>query len=180
MRILIALSIDLIVEHLLRYVVEKNEESLELIYDEESPIGSTANMRTWYTTKPCQPTTISQISSVVVDAGWEAHVANVIESPVMKGHIDAYAKNDHLGFFVYYMWNGSKRKYIPDYLIKLANSKTLLLEVKGQVTEQEEAKWSATRKLIAAMNSKKSFGQWEFEVLTDMAQTQDVLLRHAK
>ena len=179
-RILIALSIDLIVEHLLRYVVEKNEESLELIYDEESPIGSTANMRTWYTTKPCQPTTISQISSVVVDAGWEAHVANVIESPVMKGHIDAYAKNDHLGFFVYYMWNGSKRKYIPDYLIKLANSKTLLLEVKGQVTEQEEAKWSATRKLIAAMNSKKSFGQWEFEVLTDMAQTQDVLLRHAK
>ena len=78
-RILIALSVDLIVQHLMRYLVEQNEESLELIYDEENPIGSTSNMRTWYTTKPCQPTTKSQISSVVVDAGWEAHVAIVME-----------------------------------------------------------------------------------------------------
>lgn len=179
-RILIALSIDLIVEHLMRYVVEQNEESLELIYDEECPIGSTSNMRTWYTTKPCQPTTKSQINSVVVDAGWEAHVANVIEGPSMKDHIEAYAKNDHLGFFVYYMWNGSKRKYIPDYLIKLTNGKTLLLEVKGQVTEQEEAKWTATRKLISAINGKKSFGEWEFDVVTDMAKVHDVILKHAQ
>jgi type III restriction enzyme len=179
-RILIALSIDLIVEHLMRYVVEQNEESLELIYDEECPIGSTSNMRTWYTTKPCQPTTKSQINSVVVDAGWEAHVANVIESPSMGNHIEAYAKNDHLGFFVYYMWNGSKRKYIPDYLIKLINGKTLLLEVKGQITEQEEAKWSATRKLMTAINSKKAFGKWEFDVVTEMAKVHDVILKHAK
>lgn len=179
-RILIALSIDLIVEHLMRYLVEQNEESLELIYDEESPIGSTANMRTWYTTKPCQPTTKSQINNLVVDAGWEAHVANVMESPAIKDHIDAYAKNDHLGFFIYYMWNGSKRKYIPDYLIKLSNGKTLLLEVKGQVTEQEEAKWTATRKLISAINGKKSFGEWEFDVVTDMAKVHDVILKHAQ
>ena len=104
----------------------------------------------------------------------------MIESPVMSGHIDAYAKNDHLGFFVYYMWNGSKRKYIPDYLIKLVNGKTLLLEVKGQVTEQEEAKWSATRKLIAAINSKKAFGKWEFDVVTDMAKVHDAILKHAE
>jgi type III restriction enzyme len=179
-RILIALSIDLIVEHLMRYVVEQNEESLELIYDEECPIGSTSNMRTWYTTKPCQPTTKSQINSVVVDAGWEAHVANVIESPSMGNYIEAYAKNDHLGFFVYYMWNGSKRKYIPDYLIKLTNGKTLLLEVKGQITEQEEAKWSATRKLMTAINSKKAFGKWEFDVVTEMAKVHDVILKHAE
>lgn len=179
-RILIALSIDLIVEHLMQYVVEQNEESLELIYDEECPIGSTSNMRTWYTTKPCQPTTKSQINSVVVDAGWEAHVANVIESPSMGNYIEAYAKNDHLGFFVYYMWNGSKRKYIPDYLIKLINGKTLLLEVKGQITEQEEAKWSATRKLMTAINNKKAFGKWEFDVVTEMAKVHDVILKHAE
>jgi len=177
-RILIALSIDLIVEHLMRYLVEQNEESLELIYDEENPIGSTANMRTWYTTKPCQHTTKSQINNLVVDAGWEAHVANVMESPAIRDQIDAYAKNDHLGFFIYYMWNGSKRKYIPDYLIKLSNGKILLLEVKGQVTEQEQAKWTATRKLISAINSKKSFGEWEFDVVTDMAKVHDVILEH--
>jgi type III restriction enzyme len=101
-----------------------------------------------------------------------------MESPAIKDHIDAYAKNDHLGFFVYYMWNGSKRKYIPDYLVRLSNGKTLLLEVKGQVTEQEEAKWSSTRKLMAAINGKGSFGRWEFEVVTDMAKVHDVLLKH--
>ena len=103
-----------------------------------------------------------------------------MESPAIKDHIDAYAKNDHLGFFIYYMWNGSKRKYIPDYLIKLSNGKTLLLEVKGQVTEQEEAKWTATRKLISAINGKKSFGEWEFDVVTDMAKVHDVILKHAQ
>lgn len=179
-RILIALSIDLIVEHLMRNLVEQNEESLELIYDEENPIGSTADMRTWYTTKPCQPTTKSQINNLVVDASWEAHLANIIESPSMKDFIDSYVKNDHIGFFIYYMWNGSKRKYLPDYLIKLANGKTLLLEVKGQVTEQEEAKWAAARRLIEAITSKKIFGAWVFDVVTDMAKVQDVILKHAK
>jgi len=77
------------------------------------------------------------------------------------------------------MWNSSKRKYIPDYLLRLSNGKTLILEVKGQVTQQEEAKWTATRKLISAMNSKKSFGQWEFEVVIDMAKVHDVILKHS-
>ncbi|MFW6087709.1 MAG: BPTD_3080 family restriction endonuclease, partial [Myxococcota bacterium] len=63
-RILIALSIDRIVQHLLRHVTEQNTERLEPVFDEEEPIGSTARMRTWYTTKPCLPTARSQISHV--------------------------------------------------------------------------------------------------------------------
>ncbi len=177
-RILIALSIDLIVEHLMRYVVEKNEESLELIYDEENPIGSTSNMRTWYTTKPCQLTSKSQINHLVVDAAWEAHIANVLESPSVSEYVDAYAKNDHLGFFIMYMWKGSKRRYIPDFMIKLTSGKTLILEVKGQKLEQDEAKWAATRRFISAVNAKRSFGVWEFDVVMEMNETQDVLFRH--
>jgi type III restriction enzyme len=179
-RILIALSIDTIVQHLMRYLNEQNQETLELIYDAENPVGSTAYMKTWYSTKPCQPTSKSQINNLVVDAGWEAHVANVLESSVMKEYIHSYAKNDHLGFFIYYMWGGSKRRYIPDYLVKLTTGITLILEVKGQVTDQDESKWSATRQLIAGINSKKSFGLWGFEVVTEMAKVQDVLLKNVK
>jgi type III restriction enzyme len=179
-RILIALSIDLIVQHLMRYIVEQNEESTELIYDQENPIGSTASMRTWYTTKPCQRTVKSQISHVVVDSAWEAHVANVLESSDLKDIVNAYAKNDHLGFAILYMWNGSKRKYIPDYLIKLSNGKTLLLEVKGQINDQEEAKWASTRRLVEGINNNKIFGVWVFDIVTDMAKVQDIILKHSQ
>jgi type III restriction enzyme len=58
-RILIALNIDRIVEHLSRHLREVNTEKLEPIFDQDNPIGSTARMRTWYTTKPNQLTTKS-------------------------------------------------------------------------------------------------------------------------
>ena len=176
-RILIALSVDLIVQHLMRYLVEQNEESLELIFDQENPVGATSTMRTWYTTKPCQGAIKSQISHVVVDAAWEAHVANILESGSLGEVVKAYAKNDHLGFSILYMWNGSKRKYIPDYLIKLSNGTTLILEVKGQISDQEESKWAAARRLVDAINDNKGFGKWAFDVVTDMAKVQDVILK---
>ena len=141
-RILITLNMDVVIQHLLRYLVEQNHECIEPVFDSEFPIGSTQNMRTWYTTKPCLPTMKSQISHVVGDSGWEGYVANVLEkSPLVQ----SYAKNDHLGFQIYYLWNGSKRRYIPDLLIRLTNGKTLILEVKGQDSEMAKAKLAATR-----------------------------------
>lgn len=38
-RILLALNIDLIVQHLLRFVGEQNLEHIEPVFDEERPIG---------------------------------------------------------------------------------------------------------------------------------------------
>ena len=64
-RILIALNIDLVVQHALSNVTEQNTERLTPAYDEKNPIGATALMRPWYTTKPCFPTTKSHISHLV-------------------------------------------------------------------------------------------------------------------
>ena len=64
-RILIALNIDGVVAHLMRFVTEQNTTELAPVYDEESPIGSTGQMRAWYTTKPNVPTQKSHISHVV-------------------------------------------------------------------------------------------------------------------
>src|SRR3546814_13218620 len=79
-RILLTLNVDRIVEYLLRYVYEQNTEKVELIFDEDAPIGSTRYMRTWYTTKPNMATVRSQISHVVGDSTWEGHAANVFEN----------------------------------------------------------------------------------------------------
>jgi len=56
-RILIALSMDVIVQHVLTQVQQQNTEFIEPVFDEEYPIGSTGRMRTWYSTKHCEATT---------------------------------------------------------------------------------------------------------------------------
>ena len=174
-RILVSLNMDLVVQHLLLHLGEHNQERIEPVFDETYPIGSTRDARTWYTTKRCMPAQKSQISHVVVDSAWEAHTANILETSAL---VQAYAKNERLGFQVYYMWNGAKRRYIPDFLIKLANGKTLVLEIKGEDSEQNRAKRSALDAWVKAVNSKGGFGVWCWDVAFDMAKIQDILDHH--
>lgn len=175
-RILLALNRDTVVQHLLRHVYESNSERMEPIFDEEFPIGSTRNMRTWYTTKPNFPTVRSQISHVVGDSSWEGHAANVFETSPL---VEAYAKNDHLGFQVYYLWNGARRRFIPDFLVRLTNAKTLVLEIKGEDSEQNKAKRAALGAWVDGVNQKGGFGQWCWDVAFEPAQVLDIIASHA-
>ncbi len=175
-RILLALNIDLIVQHLLRYVQEQNMERIEPVFDEDSPIGSTRYMRTWYTTKVCHPTRKSQISHMLADSSWEQYAANVLEK---NDHVTAYAKNDHLGFQIYYLWNGARRRFIPDFFIRLSNGKTLVLEIKGQDDEQNRAKRSALDAWVKGVNAKGGFGNWCWDVAFEPAQIHDIIQKHA-
>jgi type III restriction enzyme len=174
-RILIALNIDRIVQHVLSNVTEQNTQCLTPVYDEESPIGTTGLMRTWYTTKPCFPTTKSHISHLVGDSAWEGHAANVFEK---RDDVLAYAKNDHLGFTVFYMWAGSRRRYVPDFLVRLANGTTLVLEIKGTDSPQNRAKHEALNEWIAAINTTGGFGLWAWDVAFDPSEVQDAVTKH--
>lgn len=174
-RILFALNIDVIVQHLLRFVVEQNQERIEPVFDEEYPIGSTRYMRTWYTTKPCHPTQRSQISHMLADSAWEQYAANVFEKSDL---VAAYAKNDHLGYQVYYLWNGARRRFVPDFLVRLASGKTLVLEIKGEDSEQNRAKRSALDAWVKGVNAKGGFGAWCSDVAFQPAQIQDIVRRH--
>jgi type III restriction enzyme len=174
-RILLSLNVDILVQHLLRFVVEQNQERIEPVFDEEFPIGSTRSMRTWYTTKVCHPTQRSQISHMVADSAWEQYGANLLETSDL---VAAYAKNDHLGFQIYYLWNGARRRYIPDFLIRLTNGKTLVLEVKGEDSEQNRAKRSALDAWVKGVNSKGGFGAWCWDVAFQPAQMHDIVQKH--
>jgi hypothetical protein len=125
-RLLFALNMDTVVAHVSRYVTEQNIERQELVFNEHLPIGSTVYMRPWLTTKPCAPTKHSQISDVVYDSTWEKMVADLCDD---HSDIAAWAKNDHLDFKVRYLWRGSSRNFVPDYLIRFNSGKTLVLEV---------------------------------------------------
>lgn len=176
-RILLALNIDIVVQHLLRFVVEQNQERIEPVFDEEYPIGSTRAMRTWYTTKACHPTQRSQISHMVADSAWEQYAANLLETSKL---VTAYAKNDHLGYQVYYLWNGARRRFIPDFLVRLANGKTLVLEIKGEDSEQNRAKRSALDAWVKGVNAKGGFGVWCWDVAFQPAEIQDIVHKHDK
>ncbi|SEG13389.1 BPTD_3080 family restriction endonuclease [Jhaorihella thermophila] len=174
-RILIALNIDLVVQHLMRHVKEQNVERLTPIYDDENPIGSTGQMRTWYTTKPCLSTVKSHISHVVGDAAWEGYAANVFEK---RDDVVCYAKNDHLGFQIHYMWGGSRRRYVPDFLVRLTNGITLVLEIKGQDSKQNRAKRAALDEWVKAVNEAGGFGAWASDVAFKPSEIDDIIQRH--
>ncbi len=174
-RILIALNMDLVVHHVLKHVQQQNATKVEPVFDPEQPIGSTAHMRTWYTTKGNQATKRSQISHVVGDSSWEIYAANIFDrSPL----VSAWAKNDHLGFQVFYLWGGSRRRFVPDFLVRLASGKTLVLEIKGEDSPQNQAKRDALNQWVEAVNAKGGFGPWCWDVAFKPAQVQDILVRH--
>jgi len=77
----------------------------------EKPIVSTGDMRTWYTAKPCEFTKQSHINFCVFDSTWEATEAFELDR---NKNVDAWVKNDHLGFEVLYVYKGVVHKYRPD------------------------------------------------------------------
>jgi type III restriction enzyme len=177
-RILIALSIDSIVQHVIEQVNQENSERLEPVFDPEFPIGSTRMMRTWYSTKACLETSKSQISHAVVDSTWEHYTAQVLEK---RTDVVAYAKNDHLGFQLHYLWRGSRRKYVPDFLIRLANGKYMVLEIKGEDSDQNRIKRSALDAWVRAVNARGGFGTWCWDVVkAEPSKVDDVIAHHAQ
>ena len=177
-RVLIGLAMDNIVQHVVAQVQQQNAERLEPVFDPEFPIGSTRMMRTWYSTKPVIETVKSQISYAVADSTWEAYTTQILEN---RFEVTAYAKNDHLGFQVYYLWRGSRRKFVPDYLITLANGKRMVLEIKGEDSDQNRAKRLALDAWVRAVNSRGGFGVWCWDVVKgEPARVDDVIIHHAQ
>ena len=174
-RLLITLNMRKIVEHLSLFISNRNRQEFKVIYNQASPILSTFNMNSWWSSKPCIPTTKSQISHVVCDSTWEARVVDLIEK---SSKVSSYVKNDHIGLFIYYFYQGKTRKYIPDLIIKFENGKTLLLEVKGQGNEQVDRKNEFMDQWIQAVNQEKRWGEWVWDILYDPMKTLEILKKH--
>jgi type III restriction enzyme len=125
------------------------------------PIGSTGEV-TFNTTRRCQPTFKSHISHVVLDTDtWEGSAAFHLET---SPHVLAYARNDHLDFVIPYEFLGQPRTYIPDFLVKLTDGTTLVLEIKGYEDEEDREKHTAARRWVDAVNNWGELGRWEFAV----------------
>lgn len=178
-RVLLALSMSRIVQHLKTAIHEGNTQSRHLVLDETGPVRSTGDMRPWFTSKPNQLVKRSHINRCVFDSTWEAAEAYWLDHDDTQGMVSAWAKNDHLGFEVRYIFAGGVSKYRPDFLIRLRSGRVLLLEVKGQDTPRDKAKRAALGEWVDAVNADGRFGQWCHDVSFSPSDVLDILTRHA-
>lgn len=138
---------------------------------------STGDMGSWYTGKPCELTSRSHINFCVFDSTWEAS-----ESFILDKHpkVSAWVKNDHLGFEVLYVSKGVVRKYRPDFLIRLTDGATLILEVKGQDSPENRTKREFLAEWVRAVNEHGGFGHWVWDVSFHPKDVNTILKRHSK
>ncbi|MCW5205512.1 DEAD/DEAH box helicase family protein [Desulfobulbus sp. F5] len=156
-RVLIILNMNKIVQHIWQGLRAENTDSLVPVFSSENPVRSTGMMRTWHTGKPCEFTRKSHINHVVLDSGWEESAAWQLDrSP----DVDAWVKNDHLGFVIMYAHKGAVRKYSPDFIVRLNNGAHLILETKGQDNELARSKREYLREWVEAVNNHGGFGGW--------------------
>ncbi|MBN1505692.1 MAG: DEAD/DEAH box helicase family protein [Sedimentisphaerales bacterium] len=171
-RIVITLNMNRVVQHIADAIRPDNVETLEPVFDNDRPIRSTGDMRTWYTGRPCEFTERSHINFCVFDSTWEASEAFQLDR---NENVAAWAKNDHLGFEVLYTYRGVIRKYRPDFLIRLANGTFLILETKGQDTEQDRTKRAFLDEWVKAVNAHAGFGAWSWSVSQNPSDLPDLI-----
>jgi len=89
--------------------------------------------------------------------------------------VEAWVKNDHLGFEIAYFYQGVIKKYWPDFIIRLNNGINLVLEVKGRDTLQDKTKRSYLDEWVRAINEHGGFGVWQWAVSKDPADITGIL-----
>jgi type III restriction enzyme len=87
-------------------------------------------------------------------------------------------KNDHLGFEILYTYKGIVQKYRPDFLVRLTNGKMLVLEVKGQDTQESKTKREFLSEWVKAVNQQGGFGVWAGDVSRNPRDILNILRNH--
>jgi type III restriction enzyme len=173
-RLIITLNMSRVVQHVWEAVRQESTERLTPVFDRDHPIRATGDMRTWYTGKPCERTKRSHINVCVYDSTWEASDAFVLDD---SDAVAAWVKNDHLGFEVLYIHRGVVRKYRPDFLVRLSSGDMLVLETKGQDTEQDKVKRRYLDEWTQAVNAHGGFGRWRWAVARQPGEIRDLIMQ---
>jgi type III restriction enzyme len=176
-RILLTLNMSKVVQHIWEAIRFANTEAVVPVFDTENPIRSTADMRPWFTGKPCEKTRRSHINHCVFDSTWEASEAFKLER---DKNVEAWVKNDHLGFQILYVSNGIVKRFFPDFLIRLKGGQTLVLEVKGQDTQENKTKREFLSEWVQAVNAHAGFGDWAWDVSRNPGDISGILAKHVK
>jgi hypothetical protein len=112
------------------------------------------------------------VNRCVFDSTWEASEAFALDR---HPDVAAWVKNDHLGFEIVYVFDGLVKKYRTDYLVRLTDGTTLILEVKGQESAKDQTKRRFVDEWVRAVNAHGGFGGWAWVVSRNPSDVSDCL-----
>ncbi len=142
----------------------QGEAPLMPLLNRFKPIGSTEDIE-FTTTRPVHACQRSHVNAVVLDSRWEQTAAFFLEQ--RHDLAPFYVRNERPFVLIPYDYEGVPQHYEPDYLVRLRNGSTLVLEVKGMQDDETQAKHQAARRWISAVNNWGRLGRWEFAVCND-------------
>ncbi len=151
---------------------DHGERQIKAILDAYNPRGSsrhvgfTTSKADLWATDPSR----SHVNYVVLDSGWEAELARVLEA---HPRVLAYVKNQGLGFEVPYRDGAVPRRYVPDVVVRLDvgadEPLNLVLETKGFRGLDAQIKAQTMTELwVPGVNNLRSFGRWAFAEFRDV------------
>jgi type III restriction enzyme len=114
-----------------------------------------------------QATQASHVSHVAADTtSWEQAAAFQLERLALEGLVHSYVRNDHLELNIPYEFEGA-HAYEPDFVVKMMNGLSVLLEVKGFDRYDTARKNQAAYQWVAAVNHWGGLGRWDFVIVHD-------------
>jgi type III restriction enzyme len=123
---------------------------------------STSDVDFW-TSRDVREVLNSHLNYIVADTRqWEQSAAYQIDS---HKAVEAFVKNEGLGFAIPYFHNGQPHDYMPDFIIRLSSDplRHLILETKGH-DPLAEIKKQAAERWVTAVNANGSFGHWAYTI----------------
>ncbi len=136
--LMVMIKMNEIVNKIFHSIQKDSVEKLTVIYGQPK-FSSTKDCSEWWTKKDTDIFKKTHMNLCVVDSGWERAHARELDK---NENVEAWVKNDHLGFEVDYIdEKGKQRVYIPDFIIRLVNGVHIVLEVKGIKKKRDIQKW---------------------------------------
>jgi type III restriction enzyme len=83
--------------------------------------------------------------------------------------VEAWVKNHKLFLEIPYLYFGTTYRYRPDFVVRLSNGLFVLLEGKGEKDEKDDAKATAARRWVEAVNAWGGLGPWAHSICYDAA-----------
>ncbi len=95
---------------------------------------------------------------------WEQSAAFLLDSHL---GVTKWVKNERLGFFVPYRNKGIPARYVPDFIVETDSLCNVIVEIKGQFTDDADVKAKAAQRWVNAVNHLGQHGTWHYLLVTD-------------
>ena len=170
-------NMDKIVRHVWSKITDHSVVRSIIQLNPSKPVRSTHDARPWYTKKPTEYATKSHMRLAPYDSKWELGCMQELER---NSDVKSWVKNDHLGFVIKYVYNGTVRDYWPDFLIHLRNGVTLVLEIKGIDNDQNKEKRKYLKEWVDVVNKDGGYGTWVQDVAFQPSEVKVIIRKHMK